>query len=136
MAFEHGPEIGENGITEHRSLRGWLTRHERALDIIIGILFIVIFFLASRVLYPSFLTSSPGGLDGCLTTSNGAPVSATVWAGDISRPTYADGCFFFSDLSTGMQQIQIETASGQSSTQSVEIISGQAVSLGDILVTP
>jgi hypothetical protein len=136
MAFEHGPEIGENGITEHRSLRGWLNRHERALDIFIGVLFIIIFFLASRVLYPSFLTSPPGGLDGCLTTSNGTPVSATVWVGNISRPTYADGCFFFPDLSPGMQQIRIETPSGQSSTQSVEVISGQAVGLGNILVTP
>ncbi len=136
MAFEHGPEIGDNGITEHRSLRGWITRHERALDIIIGILFIVILFLAGRVLYPSFFKSSPGGLDGCLTTSNGTPVSATVWVGDISRPTYADGCFFFPNLSPGVQQIRIETVSGQSSTQSVEIISGQAVGLGNIFIAP
>jgi hypothetical protein len=136
MAFEHGPEIGNNGITEHRSLRGWLTRHERALYVIIGGLSIIILFLAGKVLYPSLLTNPPGGLDGCLTTLNGTPVSATVWVGDISRPTYADGCFFFPNLSPGLQQVRIETVSGQSSTQSVEIVSGQAVGLGNIFVTP
>jgi hypothetical protein len=131
MAFDESPEFGESGIKSRPTLRRWLTRHERALYAVTGVLSVIMLLLSARVLGPSFL-SEPGGLDGCLANASGEPVTGTVRVGSITHPVYDDGCFFFAELSPGAHELTIETSDGTILKQAVEIVPGQAVELGVI----
>lgn len=98
--------------------------------------FFLIFFLSLtvRLVGSSWASGQVGGLDGCILTARGNPVAGTVQVGEKSKDIPSDGCFFFKSLKPGDHQISIETVNGRRVEQSVEIISGEAVSLGQIIV--
>ena len=78
-------------------------------------------------------TPEPGGLDGCLYRPDGSPLVASVTIGEVERVTADDGCFFFPSLPLGEQEMIVET-SGDQWSQTVSIISGQATSLGEMVL--
>jgi len=131
MAFDESPEFGESGIKSRPTLRRWLTRHERALYAVTGVLSVIVLLLAVRVLGPSFF-GEPGGLDGCLANGSGEPVTGTVRVGNVANSVHEDGCFFFAELAPGAHELTIETSDGTILKQAVEIVPGQAVELGVI----
>ncbi len=75
----------------------------------------------------------PGGLDGCLVNAAGNPVVAEVSFGDQSTESFEDGCFFFYELAAGNGELIIRHG-GEDQVFPVEIISGQAVTLGEIAI--
>jgi len=135
MTFENSPKL-KNPSKPVRTFSGWIYTLRPVL-ITLSVLLVIfdILFLADKIAPEKFI-SPPGGMDGCLVTSSGAPVSATVWVDNISRPTYEDGCFFFAALKAGKHQFQVQTAAGIVYTQSVDILSDQAVALGTIQIGP
>ncbi len=137
--LEDDPRFGEHKVRPRFSLIGWIAGHIRVLLAVAGV------FAALSALYLFYtvnhsllggLGGQPGGLDGCVVSANGNPVPATVWVDNISRPTTADGCFFFARLSPGSYQLRIETAGKQVWSQTVDIQSGQAVGVQNISVNP
>jgi|GEM_PF-758299 len=78
---------------------------------------------------------APGGLEGCLVNLAGGAVSGTVRAGEQTTAAGTDGCFFFAALPPGLTPLKIETTAG-SWVRPAEIRSGQAVSLGQVLLDP
>jgi hypothetical protein len=74
---------------------------------------------------------APGGVDGCVTADN-QPVSAMVWVDDLSRHTFANGCFFFATLSPGDHALRIVLDNGSEWAQPITIKSGHAVGLGTL----
>ena len=89
-------------------------------------------FVISYTSNPIAYQPEPGGMDGCLLTTDGQPASGNERIDDIPRPVYLDGCFFFPSLSAGSHQFSVETASGVFLTQNVNIIPGEAVELGTL----
>ena len=130
MAFEQGPEFGNGGIKSRQSLRGWLIKNERVLYVVTGILLVVVLVLSLRVL--GVFSGEPGGLDGCIVNAAGEPITGTAQADNTQRLAFADGCFFFPELSPGKHELTIELSDGLVIKQAVEIVSGQAVGLGTI----
>ncbi|MFZ5820888.1 MAG: carboxypeptidase-like regulatory domain-containing protein [Chloroflexota bacterium] len=132
MAFEESPRFDgqEGGVRS--SWRNWIARNRRWL-LALAVLFLLVDALAAAfLLSPPVSRQPPGGLDGCLADANGQPLQATVRVGEVARSTYADGCFFFPALEPGSQQMRVETASGETFTQTVQIVPGKALGLGTI----
>jgi Carboxypeptidase regulatory-like domain len=135
--LEDSPHFDEHGPSPHFSLTGWIARHIRFLLAIAGVFAALsVLFLLYTVNHHSLPAGQPGGLDGCVVSANGNPVPATVWVDKISRPTAADGCFFFAILSPGSHEFHVEAAGKQVWSQSVDIQSSQAVGLQNISVNP
>lgn len=132
MAFEKNPEFRDGGIKSRQSWREWLTKNERALFAVTGILLVIVLVLSVRVLGGSLFLGEPGGLDGCIVNAAGEPMMGTAQVDASRRPTSADGCFYFAELSPGKHELTIKASGGYVTIQSVEIISGQAVGLGTI----
>ena len=135
MAFENSPKLGNSSKPE-RTFRGWVYKLRPALLILVAPLIILDLLFLVYKNNPERFTRPPGGLDGCLVRSNGAPVTATVWVDNISRPLYADGCFFFSALTPGKHTFRVQAVRGLVYSQTVVIPSNQAVALGNIQVEP
>jgi hypothetical protein len=135
MAFENSPRLN-NPSKPVRTFSSWLYKLRPALLALTVLLVIFdILFLVYKIAPDKFIRPF-GGLDGCLVTSSGVPVTATVWVDNISNPTYEDGCFFFAMLTPGKHQFQIQTEAGIVYTQTVVIPSDQAVGLGTIQIGP
>ncbi len=135
--LEDDPRFGEHRVRPRFSLTGWIAGHIGVLLVVAGVFAALsILFLFSTVNHSLLGGGQPGGLDGCVVNANGNPVPSTVWVDNISRPTTADGCFFFASLSPGSHQFRIETAGKQVRLQTVDIQSGQAVGLQNISVNP
>ncbi len=132
MAFEKNPEFRDGGIKSRQSWREWLTKNERALFAVTGILLVIVLVLSVRVLGGSLFLGEPGGLDGCIVNAAGEPIMGTAQVDASRRPTSADGCFYFAELSPGKHELTIKASGGYVTIQSVEIISGQAFGLGTI----
>jgi hypothetical protein len=132
MAFEKNPEFKDGGIKSQQSWREWLTENERALFAVTGILLVIVLVMSVRVLGGSLFLGEPGGLDGCIVNAAGEPMIGTAQVDASQRPTSADGCFYFAELSPGEHELTIKASDGYVTIQSVEIISGQAVGLGTI----
>jgi hypothetical protein len=130
MAFEQSPEFGDGGIKSRQSLRDWLMQHERGLYTITGILLVLVAAMTARIFGVSI--TEPGGLDGCVVTAAGEPAQGTVQVGLLQSPLYENGCFFFAELAPGVHEVLVQTADGIAFSQSVTIVSGQAVELGAI----
>jgi len=134
--LEDDPRFGEHNVRPRFSLIGWIAGHIRLLLVVVGVFaalsILFLFYTANR----SLVGEQPGGLDGCVVGVNGNPVPSTVWVDNTSRPTTADGCFFFARLSPGSHQLRIETSGKQVWLQTVDIQSGQAVGLQNISVNP
>jgi hypothetical protein len=134
MAFEQNPEFKDGGIKSHQSLREWLTKNERMLFVVTNILVVIVLALSVNVIGSSLFWGKPGGLDGCIVNAAGEPVTGTTQVEKTQRSTFADGCFFFAELSPGKHELTIKTSGGSVTSQMVEIISGQAVALGKITI--
>jgi len=135
MAFENSPKLGDKqGSTS--TISGKVYKIRRALMIVVAVMLALnIVFLTYRIA-PSILLGAPGGLDGCVVTTNGNPVAATVWVDDESQQTYADGCFFFSSVLPGKHQFRVDFLGETRHEQSIQILSGQALGLGTIQIAP
>ncbi|MBM3150979.1 MAG: carboxypeptidase regulatory-like domain-containing protein [Chloroflexi bacterium] len=135
MTFEDSPKLGDATLPV-RGAGNWKRR------LWIPIIVIGVLLLAADGLYlaynisPTLFTGPVGGLDGCIADASGAPVQATIWADDISRTTYEDGCFFFASLLPGAYKFRVETSSGFVYEQEIVINSGEALGLETIEVTP
>lgn len=125
MAFEQSPELGDGGIQQRESLRGWLAKHERGLYAVTGALLLAAFAMGARAL--GVFSGEPGGLDGCIVDAAGEPVSGTVQVGATQRLLDSGGCFFFAELPSGKYKLFIQPDSGASALQRVAIVSGQAL---------
>ncbi|MCB9113219.1 MAG: hypothetical protein H6634_18390 [Anaerolineales bacterium] len=113
--------------------RKWLVRY--AWIAVISFLAIFLLSFSLRLLVPSWAPDEVGGLDGCVLTIQGSPAVGTVKVGNKTKKIPSDdGCFFFKSLQPGNHQVSIETANGVQMEQTVEIVSGEAVSLGLITV--
>ncbi len=134
MAFEESPQFDGNQVVTHLSTQGWIHKYRLVLMSLVVVFLILDVALFYFRLVPTYYASFPGGLDGCLVSTNGEPLSAVVRVGQEASQTFEDGCFFFSELPPGNQEITIETVSGERSVQTVEIISGEAVGLGTVTV--
>jgi hypothetical protein len=130
MAFEQNPEFRDGGIKVRQSWRELLTKNERVLYAVTGILLVIVLVLSLRAL--GVFSGESGGLDGCVVNTSGEPMTATAQTEKTQRSTAADGCFFFSELTPGKHELIIEVADGSIVKQAVEIVSGQAVGLGKI----
>jgi len=132
MAFEQNPEFGDGGIKSRQTLHEWLVKNERILYAVIGILLVITLVLSGRVM--GIFSDEPGGLDGCLINAAGEPITGTAQVETTQSLIFADGCFFFAELSPGKHELVIKTSGGSSIRQPVTILSGQAVELGIITV--
>ena len=133
MAFENSPSL-EEPEKPRINFKRWLYLNRRILLAVIGaviVIALVIIGLVSPTLHPA----AAGGLDGCLQTSAGKPLTTTVRIAAISRATSADGCFFFPGIPAGDYQLIISTAP-RDVTIPVKIEANQAVGLGTITVSP
>jgi len=135
MAFQNSPNFEDQIINNKFSFRDWMGRHARLVLILLGVFIALDIILAAFLLVPTQNTD-PGGLDGCVLSADGKPISATVQVDDISKPTYEDGCFFFPSLPPGEHDMTIQTTSGKTIQRSIVIVSGEAVILGDIIISP
>ncbi len=135
MSLENSPRL-DNPSKPVRNFSGWLQTLRPVLLALTAllVLFDIIFMVYKA--NPDRFRRAPGGMDGCVVTSGGAPVVATIWVGDISHPTDNDGCFFFAALNPGAQQLRVETSAGTLYKQTVTIKSGQAVGLGTLKIGP
>lgn len=132
MAFEEGPRFEGQQVVTPFSWRNWIARHRHWLIMLAGLFLLTYLLVAAWLFSPSEQRLPPGGLDGCLASADGRPLQAVVRVGEYKRTTYADGCFFFQALAPGSQVLIVETASGQVFTQTIQVISGQALTLGRI----
>jgi hypothetical protein len=132
MAFEHNPEFGNGGIKSRQTLHELLVKNERILYSVTGILLVIVLVLSLRM--SGIFSGEPGGLDGCAVNTAGEPVTGTAQVETAQALISADGCFFFAELPPGEHELVIKTSGGSSLSQLVEIISGQAVELGIIVV--
>jgi len=109
-----------------RRWRPWLVRG-LALLCVLGLGYLVV-----RATLPG---PPAGGLDGCLRSTSGAPLTARVRVAGQSIVTASDGCFFFASVPAG-PQIVIVDATGQTGEwqRKVDIVADQAVGLGDVTV--
>lgn len=132
MGFDQIPRYSGGTPITDLSMRGWLARNRHwLLMLTIGVVLLDVLMTVYSVA-PLILSGPPGGLDGCILSASGQPVLAKVRVGDAARETYTDGCFFFSELPPGSNQVAVETTYGVVLIKDVEIISGEAVALGTI----
>jgi|GEM_PF-1621611 hypothetical protein len=75
----------------------------------------------------------PGGLDGCLVNAAGNPIVAEMSFGDQSTESFEDGCFFFYELAAGNSELIVRHG-GEDRVFPIEIISGRAVTLGEMVI--
>ncbi len=136
MALEDSPKLDGTSTSSGGKLTQWVYTRRRAILITDGLLFtlLVMFVLLQ------FLAARPpdlyvGGLDGCLISEDGSPVTATIQIADFSAATYEDGCFFFAALPPGEHLLKGLTEEGFEWTQSAAIASGEATGLGEIVVS-
>lgn len=132
MEFDQIPSYGGGKPISDLTTRGWLARNRRWLFALAGIVILLDVLAAGYFIVPAVLSGPPGGLDGCILSTSGEPVLATVRVGGVTRYTYEDGCFFFPELPPGPNQFNVETSAGVVLTQDVDILPGQAVALGTV----
>jgi hypothetical protein len=106
MAFQNSPNFEDQTTNNKFSFKDWIGRHARPVLILLGGFFALDIILAAILLIPTQNTE-PGGLDGCVLSADGKPVSATVQVNNISKSTYEDGCFFFPNLPPGEHEMTI-----------------------------
>ncbi|NTU54970.1 MAG: carboxypeptidase regulatory-like domain-containing protein [Anaerolineales bacterium] len=135
MAFENSPKL-KNPSKPVRTFSGWVYSLRVALLGFTVLLVVFDFLFLAYKIEPDWFTRPSGGLDGCIATSSGAPVAATVWVDNNSRSTFEDGCFFFASLTPGEHQFQVQTEAGIVYIQTVDIPSDQAIGLGIIQIGP
>ena len=132
MAFEQSPEFRDGKIQSRWSVPEWLAKNQRVLFAVTGILVVIVLVMSARMLGIS--SGKPGGLDGCITSVAGEPLTGNAQADHVLRSIPADGCFFFAELPPGEGELLIQTSNGLIKKQAVKIISGQAVGLGIITI--
>ena len=135
MAFENSP-----GLQPHSARRvPFLTlvyQNQRMILITVGIVAVLGCLVIAVQLLPLFAAPPPtGGLDGCLATASGEPVVTMLQIDAVTRPSYADGCFFFPNLPAGQHELLIHTSAGSLSLP-VTILPDQSTGLGTITITP
>ena len=74
-----------------------------------------------------------GGVDGCFVDGVGNPVVADVIYGDQSRQSYADGCFFFETLPSGLGELTVQRGVDMWFFD-VSVIAEQATGLGNLVL--
>jgi hypothetical protein len=98
--------------------------------LVVGLCVLLLFYIIGRALVP---VPPPGGMDGCLSSLDGAPLAATLRVGDQFTVTDPDGCFYFASLPAGTQTLRVELPAGVWQ-QPVTIYSNQATGLGDLAI--
>lgn len=132
MSLKNSPKIPRHPRPGF-DLRAGIRRHRRAwLGVCVALVALNVGLLA-RQIAPAVTAPPPGGVDGCVRAANQQPIGATIWADDLARRTFADGCFFFARLTPGEHTLRFVADNGVAWTQTVTIKSGQAVGLGDLL---
>ncbi len=132
MVFEESPsfeDIEKEEPKEKKPFPAWL---KRVLLLTVAA-FLVFFLLIGGSKLGSRSAAPIGGLDGCVINKSGSPIMAEVSFGQQSKQTYEDGCFFFAALPVGARELIIHHGNEEYSFQ-VEIIEGQAVMLGDLMI--
>jgi hypothetical protein len=135
MSFENSPRLDEPD-SNRLPFSSWVFKHRRLILAFTGL--VLVFSVAIFVIQirSALQAAVPGALDGCLETASGDPLVTTVRIGSITRPTYADGCFFFfPNIPPGQQEMIVSLPSGELSIP-VMIISNQATALGTVVVNP
>jgi len=113
-----------------------LSRYRWVLPVILGAILLLDAIALAFIMLNATGSPAVGGLEGCVQTAGGAPVSAaTLTVAGSSRQTYDDGCFFFATLPAGDYELLIDTEGG-TWQESVSITAGQATSLGTITFNP
>jgi hypothetical protein len=132
MAFSESPRLEEGEIVSRPSLGGWIKKHRLFLYLSIAVLLLVDVFVIIYSANPAAFQKPPGGLDGCIMTPDGQPATGSIHVDEIVRPIYLDGCFFFPSLSPGEHLFTVETPNGVFLYREVDIVSGEALSLGTL----
>ena len=135
MTFENSPSLDAYITSGKKPPHLNVVKIRVILYSVIGLLAIILigvvfFYLATR---PTELPV--GGLDGCVVSTDGVPLVSMVEVGKHSKPTLSDGCFFIAAIPPGEYQINIKPSLGGEWTQTIQIISGQAVALGEITIS-
>jgi len=100
--------------------------------LVIGLCVLLLVYIIGRALMP---VPPPGGMDGCLRSPAGAPLTATLRVGDQVAVTDPNGCFYFAALPAGTQTLRVELSAGVWQ-QTVTIYSNQATGLGNLAIDP
>ncbi len=132
MAFEESPsfeDIEKKEPKEKKPFPAWL---RRVLFLTVTA-FLLVFLLIGGSKLISRSIAPVGGLDGCVLNKSGNPIMAEVSFGQQSKQTYEDGCFFFAALPVGAGELIVHRGNEEYSFQ-VEIIEGQALMLGDLII--
>lgn len=132
MAFSESPKFKGGQVVSRPTLGNWMVKHRRWVLVLIATLLVVDIFVVNYASNPAAYQPEPGGMDGCLLTSDGQPAFGSVRVDDILRPIYLDGCFFFPRLSAGKHQFSVETSDSVFLTREVTILSGEAIELGTL----
>jgi hypothetical protein len=98
--------------------------------LVIGLCVLLVVYIIGRALIP---VPAPGGMDGCLNSADGAPLTATLRVGDQFTVAGPDGCFYFAALPAGNQTLRVELPEGVWQ-QPVTIYSNQATALGNLAI--
>ena len=134
--LEDSPRFDGYNARPPFSLAGWIAHHLRLLLAVAGVFAVLSLLFLFYTVNRSLPGAQPGGMDGCLVSPAGIPVTATVWVDSLSHPTTPDGCFFFASLSPGSHQFRVEAAGKPVWVQTVNIPSGQALGLQNVSVNP
>ncbi len=136
MAFENSPKLDGNASrlirprparNARRNARAWVWALVAA-NFLLG-LFLAYTFVTGEV------GVTYGGLDGCLVTPAGKPITTQVRIGQQVAATDSDGCFFFARLAPGAHTLEV-SLTPTPWRQSVTIIAAKAVGLGAVIVDP
>jgi hypothetical protein len=134
MAFENSPRLDKPSVTQV-SFWGRVYQFRRIILVLAVIVVLISSAALAILLVPAIYATPPGGLEGCLINTSGAPLVTTVRSGTISAATDANGCFFFPSLPAGGQQLIVTTPAREVNLP-VTIVSNEATSLGTITINP
>jgi hypothetical protein len=98
--------------------------------LVIGLCVLLLVYIIGRAVIPA---QAPGGMDGCLRSVAGAPLTATLRVGNQVATTDSGGCFYFAALPVGNQTLRVELPAGVWQ-QPVTIYSNQATGLGNLAI--
>ena len=132
MGLENSPSL--DNLDSYKPEKKRLSQRDLRRGLLVAVLLLgtALLFL-SGIRFGARADTAFGGLDGCLVNGQGNPVAAQVVFGDQSSQSYADGCFFFAALPAGAGELIVRQA-GEEQLFPVEIVAGQALMLGDVLV--
>ncbi len=134
MALDNSPRLnGTAPLFSKKNLDRFFVQYQRVILLVsFGLITILVGFLLFSFFANQQTKLSTGGLDGCLVFPSEQPLNISVRVAGQNTNLSPDNCFFFSALPSGEFVLQVFIRETQAWEQNIQIISGQAIGLGEI----